>query len=190
MALWCWAHDPPFGWLGDMFLEIYDYLTEIYYLLYEFNLEYQDIWEVLYDVITESQIFSLLETWLTYAEDAWDWVSHAFINVVNIIVVWWDTTYPEVRGWIDIATEGLTELRIAWDNFWNTTFPYLVSFEWLNTWWNSKLIEIQSLIDTAIANLGIAFESWLEVKDSVLEFFSDPLQWVYNKLDEFFERFW
>jgi len=190
LTLWCWAHDPPFGWLGDRFLEIFNHLTDLHYGLYLFAEEYEYLWETIQSAITENTIFRLLQKWLDYAEDAWYWVRHAFENVVDIIDDWWASTQATVKSWISIAVEGLSELLAEWDTFWKVTLPNLVSLEWLGIWWNSRLIDIQSLIDTAIANLGAGFESWLEIKDSVLEFFNDPYLWIYDRLDEFFERFW
>jgi len=189
-ALWCWSHDPPFGWLGDFFLDVYNYLTDLHYGLYQFAQEYDSIWDAIVDIITESDIYRLLNKWLNYAQDAWEWVCHAFSNVVNIVDAWWDTVYSTVQGWITVATEGLSELRAMWDNFWNELFPKLVNFDWLGIWWDARLKDINSLIESWFIAFTPFWEGWLEVREAFSEFFADPLEWVYNKLDEFFERFW
>ena len=190
MALWCWAHDPPFGSIGSFFAEIYDHLTDLHYGLYLFAEEYESLWDAIVGILTESDIFLLLQTWLNYAEVAWNWVANAFTNVVSIINDWWITILPYILTYVDNAVEGFTELKAAWDTFWTVTLPNLVSFDWLGIWWLSRLEDVQSLIDTAILNLNVLLEGWQEVRDAVLEFFNDPYQWMYDRLDEFFERFW
>ena len=190
MALWCWAHDPPFGSIGSFFAEIYDHLTDLHYGLYLFAEEYESLWDAIVGILTESDIFILLQQWLNYAEVAWNWISNAFNNVVSIIWEWWPTALDYVLTYVDNAVEGFTELKIAWDTFWTSTLPNLVSFDWLSIWWNGKLLDVQSLIDTAILSLNALLEGWQEVRDAVLEFFNDPYQWMYDRLDEFFERFW
>jgi len=190
LALWCWAHDPPFGWLGSQFAIIYDHLTDLHYGLYLFAEDYESLWEGIIGIITESDVFSLLQSWLTFAEDAWYWVANAFNNVVSIIWEWWPIALDYVMTYINNAVEGLTELREAWDTFWTVTLPSLVSLDWLGIWWEGKIEDVQSLITTAIENLNILMVGWQEIRDQVFEFFNDPYGWIYNRLDEFFERFW
>jgi len=212
MALWCWSHDPPFGWLGDRFLDIYDLLTTAHYGLYLLAEDYEDLWERVIDVLTESDIFRLLRTWLNYAEDAWNWVLYAFSNVVAIVDIWWQATRITVQGWIETATQGFNELKVAWDEFWNVTwpgiladiaslkgewinfwsitFPTLVSFTWLTTWWNDRLLDINSLIESWTLTLAPFWEGWQEIRDQVLEFFADPLKWLYDRLEDFMDRHW
>ena len=208
MALWCWAHDPPFGWLGDRFLDVYDVLTDLHYGLYLFDQEYEDLWERVLDIITESDIFRMLQTWLNYAEDAWDWVLYAFSNVIAIVDVWWGSIIPTIQGWIDIATEGFAELRVAWDNFWEITFPNwttellrigselsdfftitlpgLLTFDWLGIWWNDRLSDIDSLINSTVQAWFPFYDDLVELWNSIVEFFTDPLTWLEKKFTDWF----
>ena len=190
MALWCWAHDPPFGSIGSWFAQIYDHLTDLHYGLYLFAEDYESLWEGIIGIITESDVFSLLQSWLTFAEDAWYWVANAFNNVVSIIWEWWPIALGYVMTYVDNAVEGLVELREAWDTFWTVTLPSLISFDWLGIWWEGRIEDVQSLITTAVEDIENLMLGWQEVRDSVLEFFGDPYGWIYDRLDEFFERFW
>ena len=190
MALWCWAHDPPFGSIGSFFAEIYDHLTDLHYGLYLFAEEYESLWDAIVSILTESDIFTLLQQWLNYAEIAFTWVTNAPANILASVTEWWQSILPYILTYIDNAVEGFTELKAAWDTFWISTLPNLVSFDWLGIWWNDKLLDVQSLIDTAILNLNVLLEGWQEVREAVLEFFNDPYGWIYDRLDEFFERFW
>ena len=208
MALWCWAHDPPFGWFGSKFAIIYDHLTDLHYGLYLFAEDYESLWEGILGIITESDVFSLLQTWLTYAEDAWYWVSNAFGNVLDIIWEWWPIALNYVISYVDAAVEGLDSLiatwdqfwtvtwpqwmslfegfKADWDNFWTTIFPDLVSFTWLTTWWNSRVLEVQDLISTAVEGIEDLMMGWQEVRDKVIEFFNDPLEWLWTRFTDWF----
>jgi len=208
MALWCWDHDPPFGWLGDMFLEIYDHLTDIYYALYQFARDYEDLWEWVTEVLTESDIFRLLQKWLNYAEDAWAWVLNSVQYVGSIVDDWWLATKITVQSWIETATQGFNELKVAWDEFWEITFPNwttellrigselsdfftitlpnLVNFDWLGTWWNDRLLDIQSLIDSTVQAWFPFYNDLVELWNGIVEFFTDPLTWLEQKFTDWF----
>jgi len=212
MALWCWAHDPPFGSIGSFFAEIYDHLTDLHYGLYLFAEEYESLWDAIVGILTESDIFSLLQTWLNYAEVAWNWVTNAFDNVTGIIWEWWPIALDYVMTYVDNAVGEINTLIAGWNDFWTTTWPQwvslfddlkalwgnfwvnilpnLVSFSWLTTWWNSKLLDINALIDSWIQDLLPFLEGWQEIRDQVFEFFNDPWGWLYNRFDDFIERFW
>lgn len=200
ITLWCWAHDPPFGWLGDFFLEVYNELTDLHEVLYQLAADYSDLWERVVDIITESDIFRVLQTWLNYAEDAWNWVLYAFSNVVAIVDVWWQATRITVQGWIETATQGFNELKVAWDEFWQITFPNwttellrigselsdfftvtlptLIDWKALLPWWLTKLIDIGELIKTAFVEREAFWAGWQDWKDKVTEFFTDPFEWI------------
>jgi len=190
MALWCWDNDPPFGWFGDRFLDIYDFLTDLHYVLYQLQRDYNDLWDMVLDTLTQSDIFQMLQTWLNYAEDAWNWILNSVLYIGSIVEDWWLEKRAIVEGWIAIATEGLAEIIDLWDTFWEDIYPNLISFDWLSIWWNSRLLDIDSLISSWFVSFAPFWEGWIEVREEVTNFFSDPLQWFYNKLDEFFERFW
>jgi len=110
--------------------------------------------------------------------------------VGQYIAEWWPTILPHILGYVDKAVEGLADVAATWDNFWTNIFPTLVSFDRLTTWWNSRLLDIDALIDTWSKDLAPFWEGWQEIREEVTNFFADPLQWAYDKLDEFFERFW
>jgi len=165
-----------FHWLAEFFTDFRDWLD----------------WaaDQIDNMLTSSYIFTLLKTWLDWAEDAWYWVRYAINNVTDIIANWWSGILPYILTRIDNAVEGLASLIEAWDTFWTITWPDLVSFDWLGIWWNSRLLDIDALIDTWSKDLAPFWEGWQDVREEVINFFADPLQWAYDKLDEFFERFW
>ena len=180
----------PF-WLAAGFF--YDLSRVFNWLAYDFA----DFAEWVYDTVDKlgtilswSTILSLIRSWLPDLEDVVDWWNSWRIWVFQEIANWWSFTQTAVQGWIDTATQGLSELITAWDNFWTVIFPTLVDFTGLATWWTATMGEVLNLIDTAFTLRASLWEGWQEIRNQVVEFFADPLEWLYSRFEEFFERFW
>lgn len=120
----------------------------------------------------------------------WDWIVTEAGAIWNILTEWWEGTRTTVLGWIDTATQGFNDLKAAWNTFWTITFPNLVSFQWLTNWWGGKLSEIDALIKSRLQEWFPFYNALFELWNEIVDFFKDPLDWCYHKLDEFFERFW
>ena len=146
--------------------------------------------DLISDILSWSNIRSLIRGWLDGVEDALDWFKSWTTWVGQYIADWWSGILPYILDYVDSAVEGLVNLKATWENFWNNIFPTLLTFDWLNTWWQSRLLEIDALISSWLASFSPFWEGWQEVRDEVTSFFADPLQWFYDRLDDFFERFW
>lgn len=201
---WIW----PFSLLADPLYEIQRIFGWLSWEFADFSEWVRDAADKIRDILDFGDIWDYFRTWFEYAEDAWDWVSSAFSNVVNIIDTWWDNTKLTVQAWIDIAVEGLAELRedwdtfwtvtfpewtgkldslkAAWDDFWMVIFPTLVSFGWLSTWWDTKLIEINSLIDTALKSWFPFYDDLVKLWKDIELFFTNPFQWLETKFTNWF----
>lgn len=160
------------------------------------------------EILSWSNIRSLIRSWLPYLEDAVDWFRGWAHYVIQEVTDWWAATSSTVLGWINIATEGFDDLVAAWDSFWHITwpellgnvhtlsetwdnfwtviFPDLVSFTWLGAWWDARLFDIQSLIESWTVTLSPFWEGWQDVRDKVLEFFNDPLEWLWVRFSDWF----
>lgn len=201
---WVW----PFYHAASLFRSVamrFFYLAEDFY---DFGEWAYSVVDDLRDILTWSNIRSLIRSWLPDLEDLVDWWDWWWVWVGQEIDDWWWYTKNTVQGWIDIATQGFDELvtawsdfwnitwpnllaitnslSAAWDNFWSITFPTLVSFTWLTTWWDSRLADISGLIDTAFTLREGLWSGWQEVKDSVIEFFADPWEWLLTKFTDWF----
>jgi len=165
-----------FMWLAEEFYDFYEWLE----------------WaaDLLGSVFSWSTIKSLIRSWLYGIEAALDWFLSWTTWVGQYITDWWSGILPYILDYIDSVVEGWEDFVTTWDYFWTVTFPNLVSFDWLTTWWNGKLLEVDTLINSWFLAFAPFWEGWQDIRDEVTSFFADPLQWVYNKLDEFFERFW
>jgi len=163
-------------------------------------------------VLTWDNIYSYFKLYFDAAVNAWEWVRYAWDNVTSIITIWWSGALTEVKNLIATATQGLDDLKASWDNFWNVTwpewtgkldslvatwdtfwsvtFPTLVSFGWLTTWWTARVKDVQGLIDSAFTIREPFWSGWQEWRDKVVEFFTDPEEWLYKAMDRIIERFW
>ena len=196
------------SWLGDGFAALVDFASECAYALWRASNWYEDTIELLQDILSWSNIRNLIRGWLEGIESALAWFSSAFSNVVAIINAWWDSVISSVQDMIDAATQGIDEVTTAWHNFWNVllpaiysqlellaanwsqfwtvTFPDLVSFDWLGIWWDSRLTDISSLIDSAFTLRDGLWAGWQEIRENVLEFFADPLEWLWDRFTDWF----
>ena len=201
---WVW----PFYLASDFFFSLQGVFANLAWDFSEFAEWVDDAVGQLADILSWSNIRSLIEGWLDGIDDIIDWFGNWWVWVGQEIDDWWQSVKDDVQGLIDSATQGLAGLLATWDSFWNitwpqwmgefdtllaawddfwtTTFPDLVNFSWLETWFNTKILDIQRLIDTAIGNWAPLLESWQEVKDNVIEFSADPLEWLWTRFTDWF----
>lgn len=198
--------------MGDIFGALSTFTARVAGYLYDASNWYDDTARKLTTFFTELDLTAWFKPWTDKILDAWNWFRDRWNWFWQSAGEWWGTIIPTVRGWIDIATTGLDSLKVAWNNFWNITFPEwtgklnnlsaswtnfwavtlptLVSFQWLSTWWNSKLKEVDDLMVTKLKDWFPFYKSLADLWNSVAEFITDPLQWLYDRLEVFFDRFW
>ncbi len=195
----------PLYWLYYSFFYIH------YYFGF-FNEWVADVQLKISQILSLDNIKSYLQEWLDKALEAWNWTQNAWLNIKGDVADWWTSTMGEVQGWIAIATEGLDTLKVAWGSFWTVTFPQwtskldqlagdwnhffthtlptLFDISFAEEWWRGKITDITGLIAAAFTERESWWAGWQDWRDQVTEFFADPEQWFYNRLDSFFERFW
>lgn len=185
-AMWCYTSTLPLDKLGDIFNNLSDWTSMVAGYLYDLTDWYEDILDTLQNTLSWSAIKGFIRGWLPYLEDTIDWWHSWTYYVGQKIDEWWSPVWSDIQGYIAIATQGFDDLRIAWDEFWNTTFPNLVSFEWLGIWWDRKVIEFQELIDSRFKDLEPFWAGWQDVRNNVIEFFNDPLEWLWLRFTDWF----
>lgn len=186
------AYDWPLvgSWLGNGFRDLSDFTAYIAGILYDGEQWWTDVENRLGDVLSWYNIKTLIRDWLPFIDAAIQWYENAWANIWVEINTWWPSVETEIKSWIASATDGieslisqveswLSNLQSAWDNFTSTILPTL-----------TNLTDVDNLIASWFTNFTPFWEGWLDWKDSVAEFFADPLQWLYDKMDEWFERFW
>lgn len=198
--------------LAALFYEIFALFMDLATQVARFGDWVNDISTKILEVVTLTSVWDYFKEYFQAAQFAWAWVLDAFTYVTQWTVEWWASNSIIVQSWIAIATQGFSELVVAWDNFWTVTWPELlsvvntlstawdyfwtvtlptlVSFTWLTTWWNARLMDIQALINTAFTLREGLWAGWQEWRDQVTEFFTDPEDWLYKAVDRIIERFW
>lgn len=164
------------------------------------------------NILSYNNIYSYFKTYFDYAVDAWNWVYYAWNNVTNIIDSWWSSTQYIVKTWIDNAIQGIQDfgaqleiwlgnLQVAWDNFKSMIPSISEIISWFSNWWGKILAniiswgaltsnEINTLIDSKLQDWLPFYDELANLIGDIKLFFADPLQWLYDRAEEFFDRFW
>lgn len=138
----------------------------------------------------QSWVYDLLWAFLSPINTTLSWLTNRLDNIGSTITNWWSGVSTTVLGWVEAAKgyalglvnnlQGLVNsLQSWWNNFTATVLPSLAS-----------RFDVDQMIKSTFAPWADLFNFWGQVGSEIKAFFADPLQWVYNKLDDFFERFW
>ena len=202
----------PFWYLATPIHSIY---LAFYYLVIYFG--YFDSWVTyvnnkLAQVWTLQSVLNYLQTTINYAMWAWQWVANATYNVTKIFMARWadvmaavDARLASLSAFVDgqirylrgeftnlqtIVAEFLSKLPslseiLSWfTNWWaNIRAP-------LETWWNEKLLDIKSLIQSELRDWFPFYDDLTGLWSNIVEFFTDPEEWLYKAVDRIIERFW
>ena len=198
----------PFRYLADPFMWLRDILWEIAKAVWVFDQWLDDLVEQVSSVFSWEYIQERILDWLPFIEQVIDWFTEKQIWLRWAIADWWEGTTVAVRGWIDLATQGLNSLTVAWSNFWIITFPQwttqliLLASQWgdfvshklptlfdigtVGEWWRSRVLEVAALIDTSLKEHEPLWAGWQDWKGTVAGFFSDPLEFLWSRFIDWF----
>lgn len=154
-------------------------------------------------------LISDVESWtVTQIND----VRLAILTIISDLEAWTITEFNIVRDWIlvlisDVESWTVTQINGVksailaiigdlelWTRAEIDTIMALLSalidwdalYAWITTWWDDRIADVQGLIDTALSNWTPLLESWQDWKDSVAEFFADPLEWLWARFTDWF----
>lgn len=164
------------------------------------------------NILSLTQIYSYFSYYFDAALNAWDWVVNAFGNVWTIVDDWWSSVRYTVLAWVEEAKSyaaalvdnvsyRLSSLQSAWDNFKGMIPSISEIIAWFANWWAKILANIISwgalpgsvistLIDSKIRDWFPFYDDLAALWGDIVLFFTDPLQWLYDRAEEFFDRFW
>jgi len=179
---WVW----PFYLLGTPLYYLYYLSRRLLTPIAHFGDWVVDIVNKVSQILGPEGIISLLRTWLTYAENAWSWVSNAWASVTGIVGDWWAATTLTVQGWIDIAKQTLQGLinnltnlvgvlQTAWDNFRTLTLPNLISS-----------LDAAKLIDSTLKRWFPDYDDLVKLWANTKLFISSPLDWLWERFTDWF----
>uniref|UniRef100_A0A6M3XW83 Uncharacterized protein n=2 Tax=viral metagenome TaxID=1070528 RepID=A0A6M3XW83_9ZZZZ len=163
-------------------------------------------------ILSWDTVWSYILSYVPNLEEIRDWFSDWPGQVLTAIDTWWTSTMGDVAGWIEIAAQLLRDqvngvntwlvtLQSDWDAFKGRipTIDGVISWwaDWagnvttlFSSMWSNVILEVQALINSAFIEREPFWAGWQDWRDQVAEFFTDPEDWLYNRLDSFFERFW
>lgn len=138
----------------------------------------------------QSWVYDLLWAFLSPINNTLNWLTNRLDNIGSTITTWWSGVSTTVLGWVDTAKTyalglvnnlqgAFNSLQSWWNNFTATVLPTLAS-----------RFDVDQMIKSTLASWFPFYNDLVKLWDEIEAFFADPLQWVYNKMDEFFERFW
>ncbi len=179
---WVWPFyliETPLYWVSQVF---WDLLTPIAH----FGDWVDAVADKVSQILGPEGIISLLKTWLTYAEDAWNWILGAVQNVTSIIGTWWSSISLTVQGWIDIAkkslldlidavSKSLASLGEAWGNFTKTVLPTLAT-----------IANVDDLVKSALKTWFPFYDALVSLWASIAEFFTNPFDFLLDKFTDWF----
>ena len=122
------------------------------------------------------------EWWSARKDEILGWIEAVISGLDDLRTAWdnfWTATWPELVG-------DLQQLRTNWDNFWTVTFPTLVDVSWLTEWWTGKAAEVGEMIGTAIKETEPFWQGWSDFRESVSDFFADPMEWLLARFTDWF----
>lgn len=205
---WSW----PLNIIAPLVIAVSEIVDGIFGAFFDFQYWVESVASRMGELLSWSEIQSRLSSFLSQINTLWSWFLGRVDYIRSVINTWWEGIRGTVKEWIAAVAQNVAELETAWANFWNITWPQLlanvnnlsgkwndfvtstlpslVTFAWLTTWYNGKVLEVQELINGAFILRENLWKGWQELRDQVVEFFTDPLAWLYARLDDFIERFW
>lgn len=202
----------PISALAHLFLKMCYLFNDLAWGFSDFGSWVRDISSKIAQVLNWNTIWSSILSYVPNLIQIRDWFYSWVNNVLGLVDNWWSSVRWTVQGWIDTAVSGFRDLinqlegsftvvLEAWDSF-KGKIPTLEEvaawfgnwtgevFSAIDDWWSGTIGDVQALISSALIEYEPFWAGWQDWRDQVVEFFTDPLQWLYNKLDEWFERFW
>ena len=160
------------------------------------------------NVLSWDTIWSYIVSRIPNLEALRDWFYGWWTNVSSVVTSWWSAQGVTVHGWIDAAVQPFTALRADWDmfwtflwpqltrsfdslksewgNFWQLTLPGLVSQVDLRSWWQSRLSDVEALLDSAFSARAGLWSGWQEMRENVVKFFGDPVEYIWSRFVDWF----
>ena len=197
-----------FGW----FFEAAEYAWEwVYNASWFIRLEIEDWWDIAQQTVpdwlsdieawTTTQLNNLQATLTVLITDLGLWTTTqlndlqaTFNALIGNVESWTTTQINNAKSAIlaiigDLQTWTITEINNI-QALLTTLIDWPALTNWINTWWNDRLLDIESLIDSSFIVRQGLWDGWQDWRDKVTDFFTDPEDWLYKAVDRIIERFW
>lgn len=205
---WAW----PFHHISTPLYRVHELFNGLAWDFSNFNIWVSDTVTKLRAILSWDTIWSYILSIIPNIQSLNTWWTNWTGNVWNVVTNWWASTQTLVQGWINDAKQYL-QTQVNSLNVWVTNLEADVNellsqvpsineiLAWFGNWWanilakiqgwwNERLIDVNALIDSTLRDWFPFYDELAELWSDIKLFFTDPQQWLYNGLDEFFERFW
>lgn len=202
----------PFWLVADFFYQLSKLFNWLAWDFYDFGIWVNDVAAKIGKILSWETIEQYITDWLRWLPSPLNWFVNLWSEVWDEIRDWWSGTEYTVQGWIDVArqylqnqldslTSWVTSLQASWDDFKGRIPSLDAIISWFPNWWGATLAniitwgaltatQIDSFIDSKIKEWLPFIASLQALWKDIELFFTDPLQWLYDRMDEWFERFW
>lgn len=204
----CLSSGPPLWWLAGFFYNLSLLFNTLAWGASDFFTWVYGIAARVEDILSWDSIWGLILRYIPNLEDIRDWFYYWRDWVLQSVGEWWLSTYSTVMGWIQEAKDlgtilfnqvnaGLTALRSEWDGF-KGRIPTIeqVIYWWggwsgnvlamVDTWWDSRVHDVQDLIDSSFVARNSLWEGWQDIRSQVLSFFDNPVEFIWNRFIDWF----
>jgi hypothetical protein len=201
---WVW----PFWEAAGLFYQLSVLFATLAWQFYDFSNWVSDVQSKVLAILNWSTIWSYILSYVPNLTQVRDWFYSWWSNVTSVITSWWSATQYTVQVWISTAVQpfnsmltawnnfwnstwpawvsSFNSLKSAWDNFWRYTLPNLASFDALEDWWNGRVGDLQGLINSAFTVRASLWQGWQDMRDNVVEFFTDPVEYIWERFTDWF----
>lgn len=201
---WFW----PFSLAADFFYQLSIEFYKILESIWDFEKWVDVVVEKIAKILSSLDILKLIKLWFPWLSDIGEWFSDVGSWLTTMVEGWWGTVSETVLGWVqgakDLATSLISEankaidsLQVGWSNFWNITLPELnkklndadiklESYRVLTETSTISKTDATDLMDSKIKDASPGWSGWTDVKDSVVLFFTKPLDWLVGQLEDWF----
>lgn len=173
---WTW----PLNVLYPFFVLLSNVVDGIFSALFDFRLWLYALVADLDVVFSWQAVIDVIQSVLDSLSGLLAWFSDWWYQVQTVIDWYWSIVSEQVQTWIATATEGLLALLVAWDDFFTNTLPTLFDLPALINWWGDRLVDIADIIDSAFVDRADLWSGWTDFRQSVSDFFEDPLEWLWS----------
>ena len=168
-------------YIGDAIEDAIDWVLGIINTLIEWAALIGAWWEDFRQEVVD--FFALVSTWFN---EVWQWILNFADTLGDWIANWWETKVAWIKDLIDAAEDwleeliddirsGLDQLGVWWENFTTVILPGL-----------AEKLDITKAFDDFMLTWRDLFEGWEAFKGAFIEFFTNPLEWIWLQFTDWF----
>ena len=179
---WVW----PLNQLQGFFSSLSSITNGLYGAFFDFYYWVLGLENRISEIFTWRSIIDSLQYALNGLQSLIAWFNNWWGNVFNVVDYYWSVVSSQVHDWISTATQGLSGMLSAWNNFVTVILPGLFNLQYAESWWQSKLVGLGDLINSAFVARADLWSGWTTFRQQVSDFFTDPLEWLWTRFMDWF----